>query len=398
MARIAIFCDGTWNSPTMKQPTHVVRLFEQTRRTNAQHAHYFEGVGTGGGEVNFFAKALMKVGGGAFGWGLNENIKQAYEALCAQYEAGDEIFIFGFSRGAYTARSLAGMIRKCGIVADPTQDKLDEAFRLYRKPGIENHPDALHVLQARRKLSPRFATSDQDMNWRSVTPWRNDPSQMHKVEIAYMGIWDTVGSLGVPAPLLGPVATVWNSKYRFHDTLLTSMVKSARHAVALDERRVFYRPALWDNLEASRGHEGLNKGDRSAARPYQQVWFTGTHAIVGGSAPKARALTGQSMLWIAEGAQKAGLDINMDDLLDRAPDPMADSHTLSQPPWLYTVAGNLLKWRRGPGHAIDLHPSADQRVKGRRDYRPRSLKNLLPDIFGDAPAPSPPHERDEPGR
>ena len=77
MARIAIFCDGTWNSPTMKQPTHVVRLFEQTRHTNAQHAHYFEGVGTGGGEANFFSKALMKVGGGAFGWGLNENIKQA---------------------------------------------------------------------------------------------------------------------------------------------------------------------------------------------------------------------------------------------------------------------------------------------------------------------------------
>ena len=340
----------------------------------------------------------MKVGGGAFGWGLNENIKQAYAALCEQYEAGDEVFIFGFSRGAYTARSLAGMIRKCGIVADPTPDKLDDAFRLYRKPGIENHPDALHVLQARRKLSPRFATSEQDMNWRSVTPWRDDAAQMHKVEIAYMGIWDTVGSLGVPAPLLGPVATVWNSKYRFHDTLLTSMVKSARHAVALDERRVFYCPALWDNLEASRGHEGLNKGDRSEARPYQQVWFTGTHAIVGGSAPKARALTGQSMLWIAEGAQKAGLDINMDDLLDRAPNPMADSHTLSQPPWLYTVAGNLLKWRKGPGHSVDLHPSADQRIKGRRDYRPRSLKNLLPDLFGDAPAPRPPHERDEPGR
>ena len=398
MARIAIFCDGTWNSPTMKQPTHVVRLFEQTRHTNAQHAHYFEGVGTGGGEVNFFSKALMKVGGGAFGWGLNENIKQAYAALCAQYEAGDEIFIFGFSRGAYTARSLAGMIRKCGIVADPTPDTLDDAFRLYRKPGIENHPDALHVLQTRRKLSPRFATSDQDMNWRSVTPWRDDPAQMHKVEIAYLGIWDTVGSLGVPAPLLGPVATVWNSKYRFHDTLLTSMVKAARHAVALDERRVFYRPALWDNLEASRGHEGLNKGDRSEARAYQQVWFTGTHAIVGGSAPKARALTGQSMLWIAEVARNAGLDIRMDDLLDRAPDPMADSHTLSQSPWLYTVAGNLLKWRKGPGHALDLHPSADQRVKGRRDYRPRSLKSLLPDLFGNAPAPNPPREREEPGR
>lgn len=398
MARIAIFCDGTWNDPTMQQPTHVVRLFQKTRTSNAQHTRYFEGVGTGGTEIGFLSKSLMKLGGGAFGWGLNDNIKHAYAALCEQYEAGDDIFIFGFSRGAYTARSLAGMIRKCGIMADPTPDKLDEAFRLYRKPGPENHPDALHVLQARRKLSPRFATSQADMDWRVVTPWRDDPDRMYKVDIAYLGIWDTVGSLGVPAPLLGPVANLWNSKYRFHDTLLSSMVRAARHAVALDERRVFYRPALWDNLEASRDHEGLNKGDRSPTRPYQQVWFTGTHAIVGGSAPKARALTGQSLLWIAEGAKEAGLDIDMHDLLDRAPDPMADSHTLSQPPWLYTVAGNLLKWRRGPGHPVDLHPSADTRVKGRRDYRPRSLKSLMPDLFGEAPVAKPPPPRNEPGR
>ncbi len=384
MARIALFCDGTWNSPTLKQPTHVVQLFEKTRRTNAQHTHYFEGVGTGVNEAGLFGKALMKIGGGAFGWGLNENIKQAYTALCEQYEAGDEIFIFGFSRGAYTARSLAGMIRKCGIVSDPTPDKIDEAFRLYRKPGVANHPDALHIMKKRRRLSPRFATSASDINWRSVTPWANDPAEMHKVEIAYLGVWDTVGSLGIPAPLLGPIANLWNSRYRFHDTLLSSMVKAARHAVALDERRVFFRPALWDNLEASRDDAGLNRGDRTEARPYQQVWFTGTHAIIGGSAAKARALTGQSLQWVADGAQAAGLEIAMEDLLDRVPDPLANSHTLDQPPLLYQIAGNFLKWRKGPGHPIDLHPSADARVKGRRDYRPRSLKNLMPALFGEA--------------
>ncbi|MEH6740325.1 MAG: DUF2235 domain-containing protein [Sulfitobacter sp.] len=398
MARIAIFCDGTWNSPTMTQPTHVVRLFNKTRSTNAQHTHYFEGVGTGANEAGFFSKALMKVGGGVFGWGLNENIKQAYAALCEQYEAGDEIFIFGFSRGAYTARSLAGMIRKCGIVENPTADALSDAFKLYRKPGPENHPDALHVLKARRKLSPRFATSRADLDWRTVTPWRGQPAQMHKVGIAYLGIWDTVGSLGIPTSLLGPVAHLWNKKYRFHDTMLSSMVKSARHAVALDERRVFYRPALWDNLEASRTNQGLNGGDRTEDRPYQQVWFTGTHAIVGGSAQKARALTGQSLQWVADGAKDAGLEIDMANLLDRALNPMADSHSLSQPPWLYTVAGNLLKWRKGPGHPVDLHPSAEKRITGRRDYRPRSLKNLRPELFGDAPIAKPPRERQEPGR
>ena len=156
---------------------------------------------------------------------------------------------------------------------------------------------------------------------------------------------------------------------RFHDTLLSSMVKSARHAVALDERRVFYKPALWDNLEASRGHEGLNKGDRSEKRPYQQVWFTGTHGDVGGQINDFQAAR-----------------------------PLANSHTLDQPPPLYTVAGNLLEWRRGPGRAVDLHLSAVKRVKARRDYRPRSLKNLMPELFGGEPIGKPVPKVEGPGR
>ncbi|MEQ6247633.1 DUF2235 domain-containing protein [Sulfitobacter sp. HNIBRBA3233] len=398
MARIAIFCDGTWNSPTMKQTTHVRCLYEKTAKTNAQHTAYFEGVGTGKDAPNIFSRAIMKLGGGAFGWGLNENIKRAYAYLCDTYEPGDEIYIFGFSRGAYTARSLAGMVRKCGILEDVTDDALDTAFRLYRKPGIENHPDALRILKERRRLSPRVATSRADMDWRAVTPWDGDPAEFTKIEITYLGIWDTVGSLGIPAPVLGPVANLWNAKYKFHDTMLSSMVKAARHAVALDERRVFYKPALWDNLEASRDHPGLNRGDRTPDRPYQQVWFTGTHSIVGGSAEKARKLTGQSLAWVAEGAQQAGLEIDRDTLVDPLPDPLADSHTLSQPPFLYQVAGNFLRWRSGPGHPIDLHPGADQRVKARRDYRPRSLKNLMPDLFGDAPIGEPRRPQEEPGR
>ncbi|MEP3675421.1 DUF2235 domain-containing protein [Sulfitobacter sp.] len=385
MARIAIFCDGTWNSPTIEQPTHVVRLFDSTPRTNAQHTHYFEGVGTGDEAPGFLAKALMKLGGGAFGWGLDAHIKRAYTALCAQYEAGDEIFVFGFSRGAYTARSLVGMIRKCGIVADPTAENVEKAFRLYRKRGAENHPDALHVMQTRRSLSPHAATSEADLSWRLTHPWPGMPGNHHKVQIAYLGVWDTVGSLGLPAPLLGPVATLWNKKYSFHDLTLTSLVKAARHAVALDERRVFFKPTLWSNLEASREDGGLNKGDRSATRPYQQQWFVGTHSMVGGSVKTARPLVCETLAWIAQGAQDAGLEIAADDLLDAAPDPLSNSLALSQPPWLYKIAGHLLKWRAGPGHPIDLSSSAEARIKGRHDYRPRSLQNLMPHLFGKPP-------------
>lgn len=385
MARIAIFCDGTWNSPTNDQPTHVVRLFDKTPKTNSQHTEYFEGVGSGDNAPDFIARALMKFGGAAFGWGLDETIKQAYTALCAQYEAGDEVFVFGFSRGAYTARSLVGMIRKCGIVADPTPENINAAFALYRLRGVENHPDALTILHKRRVLSPHAATSDQDLEWRLTHPWPGPAGNHHIVKIAYVGVIETVGSLGMPAPIVGPIANLWNKKYAFHDTALTSLVKSARHAVALDERRVFYKPSLWDNLEASRDNEGLNKGDRSETRPYQQLWFVGTHSIVGGSTQKARALTGESLAWIAQGAQEAGLEIKTDDLLDKPLDPLANSLELSQPPWLYTLAGHLLKWRAGPGHPVDLSPSAAARIKGRHDYRPRSLFNLKPELFGEAP-------------
>lgn len=388
MARIAIFCDGTWNSPTIKQPTHVVRLFGKTPKTNAQHTHYFEGVGTGDDEPGFLSKMFMKLGGGAFGWGLNDHIKAAYTALCQQYEAGDEIFIFGFSRGAYTARSLTGMIRKCGIVADPTPENVDKAFEIYRMRGHEHHPDTLKVLHARRALSPHAATSTEDMEWRATHPWP-DAGRHHKVQIAYVGVWETVGALGMPAPLLGPIAHLWNKRFRFHDTSLTSLVGAARHAVALDERRVFYKPSLWDNLEASRDDAGLNKGDRSDTRPYQQLWFVGTHSIVGGSTQKARGLTGDTLEWIAKGAADAGLEIDIPDLLDTPIDPLVNSNALTQPPWIYTIAGHLLKWRKGPGHEIDLAPSAAKRIKGRRDYRPKSLLALMPHLFGNTPVRQP---------
>jgi uncharacterized protein (DUF2235 family) len=398
MARIAIFCDGTWNSPTMKQPTHVVRLFNKTIKSNAQQAHYFEGVGVDTKDPGIVRRTIMKVGGGAFGWGLNDHIKAAYKALVQQYQPDDEIFVFGFSRGAYTARSLVGMIRKCGMIEDATDANVDAAFELYRKPGVANHPDALHILQERRRLSPRTATSRDDINWRKVHPWEGHPTEFHKVTIRYLGVWDTVGSLGVPAPILGNIANFLNRKYHFHNTSLTSMVQAARHAVALDERRVLYQPTLWDNLEATRDHPGLNKGDRSEERPYQQIWFIGTHAIVGGSEAKARALTGDPLDWIARGAKDAGLDIDMSNLLDRAPDPLVDSFALSNPPWLYKVVGHMLKWRAGPGHPIDLAPSADIRVKKRRDYRPRSLKNLMPELFGAEPLPKPVRVNDGPQR
>jgi uncharacterized protein (DUF2235 family) len=118
MKRYAIFCDGTWNSAAAEHPTNVVKLAQSVDKTGAtrttQVVLYIQGVGTGGGGP--LTRWVDKVGGGAFGWGLTENIEEAYRALIFGYSPGDEIFIFGFSRGAYTARSLAGLIRASSIL------------------------------------------------------------------------------------------------------------------------------------------------------------------------------------------------------------------------------------------------------------------------------------------
>ena len=383
MARIAIFCDGTWNSPRRARKTHVQRLYQAALKTPDQVPIYIEGVGTGGRLSSMIGKTLNMLGGGAFGWGLNDNIKEAYRALAHHYKAGDSIHIYGFSRGAYTARSLAGMIRKVGIVEDLTEERLEEAFALYRMSGPENAPDLPHILARRRRLCPQFATSQVELDWRLVNPLPDQPEEEPtRIEIEFLGIWDTVGALGVPSTVLGPIALIWNRKHQFHDTMLSRMVRAARHALALDERRVFFRPALWDNLEQTRAGEGLNRGDRSDARAYQQVWFIGTHSIVGGSA-RSRALTSLSLEWMAEGARNAGLELRQEPpLLDHPPDPLAEGAEVFSPPLVYRIAGALLEWRKGPGHAVDLHASAAERVAKRSDYRPLSLRALRPDLFG----------------
>jgi uncharacterized protein (DUF2235 family) len=389
MGRIAIFCDGTWNSPTIDQPTHVFSLFEATKATPEQRTVYLPGVGTGGKRGTFLGKTLNKVGGGAFGWGLNANIKQAYRAVAMLYRPDDEIMIFGFSRGAYTARSLAGMIRKCGIIDNPTAERINAAFDLYRLPGQENHPDAPHIIARRQAMSPRYATSDEDIAWRALNTIKmtdsTTPPPPDKIAIRFLGVWDTVGSLGMPPSILGPAASIWNRRYKFHDTKLSSSVKAARHAVALDERRIFFRPTLWDNLEETRDDPGLNKGDRGPARPYQQLWFIGTHSLVGGSA-LTRPLAGITLDWIAQGAREAGLELREDAVLpDAPPDAAVESDELLDASLIYRLAGSLLDWRRGPGHPIDLHASARDRIAARKDYRPLSLRGLMPELFGGKP-------------
>ncbi|WP_299703205.1 DUF2235 domain-containing protein [uncultured Tateyamaria sp.] len=356
MTRIAIFCDGTWNSPDMQEPTSVHKLKRALVNdpSKEQVAAYFAGIGTDRRFDGPVKKFLNRWGGGAFGWGLDAKVKQAYQFLAQAYQAGDEIYLFGFSRGAFTARSVAGMIRKCGIITDTSTEGVNAAFKLYRKRGKRNHPDTPHIREARRAMSPKFGTSVSDL------AWRNDTSRL--VEISYLGVWDTVGARGIPPSLLGPIASMWNRQYKFHDMALSSLVQSARHALALDERRVMYRPAKWDNLD---GDKGLNHGDTGPLRPYQQIWFVGDHSIVGGSGA-AQPLSMIALDWVVQGAGRLTLEPGTR-FPPSDPDPLADAD-------IDTGWSLLKKWRQGPLSKWEIHASVDERRQKRGDYRPGSLK------------------------
>jgi len=208
--RIIICSDGTWNSPEDEVATNVLKLSRSIKDVatdgKPQFVFYDWGVGT---DVN-------KLTGGAFGVGLDKNIQDAYRFIVHNYNPGDELFLFGFSRGAYTVRSLAGFIRNVGVLKRAKSELIPKAYDLYRSGS---KPD-----------------SDRSKKFRKNNSWAN------RTSINFLGVWDTVGSLGIPFSFLGFL----NDKYEFHDTKLSSIIKHARHAVSIDEKREDFKPALWD--------------------------------------------------------------------------------------------------------------------------------------------------------
>ena len=365
MTRIVVLCDGTWNSPDMEDTTHVHALSELLANDDDQIVKYFNGVGVNDPQEQngtFVGRGINRILGGATGFGLGKKVREAYKFIADNYKDGDEIYLFGFSRGAYTARSVAGMIRKCGIIENTGAWSLRRAFNLYRKTGEQNHPDRIVIRDARARMSPKFATSTKDQGTR-----KNGPVPL--VNIAYVGVWDTVGAKGIPTPLFGIFATLYNRRYAFHDAELSSLVRSARHAVAVDERRVFYVPTLWDNIAS------LNA--KRDGEPYQQKWFVGDHGVVGGSV-NTDDVSCFTLKWIAEGA--TSLSYKPGKTLEHATaNAAADLTRLSEDPGtIYKIARDFLQWRHGIEKDVDTDPTVKDRVTARGDYRPDSLNKVLP--------------------
>ncbi|STX55670.1 Uncharacterized conserved protein [Legionella beliardensis] len=268
MKRIVICCDGTWSFPDkavngLSVKTNVAKIASAVLETDAdikQLMFYEPGVGTRG---NWFKRAIDA----ATGSGLSENMLNAYRYLIHNYEPGDELFFFGFSRGAFTVRTLAGMIRNCGILRHNAMDKINKAFELYRSRTKDSHPKSTESTLFRRTYA-----------YSNITP------------IKFIGVWDTVGALGNPL-LLNGIVTKPNS---FHDYDLSSTVEYAYHALAINEERWFFQPALW------------LKDKKDTHQTVEQTWFIGGHCDVGGGALLA-GLSDIALTWMAEKAKGAGL-------------------------------------------------------------------------------------------
>lgn len=266
MKRIIICSDGTWNKPeedlTKDYPTNVLKFSRAIKPVDdkgvAQTVFYDWGIGS----------YHDKVGGGSFGAGLDKNIMDGYRYIVHNYDIGDEIFLFGFSRGAYTVRCLAGLINNCSVLKKEHENRIAEAYKLYKNP--KEKPDGM--------VSQEF---------------RNKYSHSQKTPIHFVGVWDTVGALGLPKSIFGFI----KDKHLFYDNKIGSIIKTARHALSIDERRKDFEPTIWQQ-------------DWEKKVDLKQVWFAGVHSDVGGSYPpdkNGHVLSDIPMMWMKNEAEKQNL-------------------------------------------------------------------------------------------
>ena len=262
--RLVVCCDGTWNFADQRSPTNVTKVALAVGPTDAQgmeqRVFYHHGVGT---------HRWDRIRGGAFGMGLSRGVRDAYRFLVQNYDPGDELFFFGFSRGAFTARSTVGLVRNAGILRRENIGLIDKAYALYRSRKDTHRPRGRESILFRRAYS-------------------NEP------RIRFVGVWDTVGAYGIP---VGPSRFIHlvNKRWEFHDTDLSRIVHAAYQALAIDEKRAPFRASLW-----------TVQADPSEPQEVEQVWFSGVHSDVGGGYDD-HGLSDIALLWMVDRAARNGL-------------------------------------------------------------------------------------------
>lgn len=300
MKNLVVCCDGTGNEVS-ENISNVLKLYRVLHKTDKtaphQVAFYDPGVGTLARPDPWikFRQDVVTVLGLMTGYGLDEHVLRAYTFLVQNYEDGDDIYLFGFSRGAYTVRVLAALIHKVGLLAPQQQNLADAALTAYKQST------ELNCLGG-ATLTPEDGPVSQD----------DRAAQFARIvsvrwpTIKFLGVWDTVASVIVPRP---------DRFYTFSlqelpHTRRNPSVRLFRQAIALDERRRMFRPHGWDEAQTFM-HNRFSKTNNSDPQDIQQVWFAGVHADVGGGYPELESgLAKFPLLWMIGEAVAHGLAVH----------------------------------------------------------------------------------------
>ncbi len=331
MKRIIICADGTWHRPEEDLekdfPTNVLKLARGIAPSDPngikQVVFYDWGLGS-------YHNSLIS---GTFGAGLEKNVVDGYRFLVHNYELGDEIYLFGFSRGAYTVRSLCGFINNCNILKGSESNRIEEAFQLYKNPGH----------------APNGSYSKE---------WKDSYTVPGSSKVRFVGVMDTVGSVGVPVSFFGLI----KDKDRFYDNKLGSNILTARHALSLDELRDDFEPTIW----LPRENVGL-----------KQVWFAGVHGDIGGGYEHdtdGSVLSDIPLSWLMKEAGMIGLTFE-EFLSPNTLNPLATLH--NEYKGFYRFLG---KYTREIPDPNEIPTSVHVSVKERHDsgqYESKTIENYV---------------------
>lgn len=313
MRNVVICCDGTGNEYG-RNNTNVVEIYGLVRKSESQVCFYDPGVGTGGWEYQEEEGMLRAKSDEATGYGLQKNVEDAYTYLMDCYEPDDRLFLFGFSRGAFTVRSLAGMLYKCGLLRSNHGNLIEYASKLY------NSKDNDDVAAGFRATFSRTCG------------------------VYFIGVWDTVESL------------ILNAGKRFHDARLNPDIKFGCHALAIDEKRRDFPPYLWDQTRVVAG------------QTVEQVWFAGVHSDVGGWYDE-RGLANVALAWMVGKAKQRGLEVDENKLARFHADPHDKMHESFSGFWKFRGS----RVRTIPDGALIHRSVIDRMGNPTNRYKPKNL-------------------------
>jgi len=313
MKNIVVCCDGTGNE-FGENNTNVVETYALAKKSASQAVFYDPGVGTGGWEYSETTGDLKAKKDKATGAGLQKNVNDAYGYLMEVYEEGDKLYLFGFSRGAFTVRSLAGMLYKCGLLHPDNDNLIEYASKLY---NTEGNIDVAH------EFKRTFA---------------------RKCPVHFIGVWDTVSSL------------VMNAGKKWHNSSLNPEASNGYHALAIDEKRKDFPPSLWDE-DAIAPEQNI-----------QQVWFAGVHSDVGAWYDE-RGLSNIALQWMLSRAIQHGMQVDEAELEKRLENPNDELHNSFTGLW--RIRGTH---KRVIPEGANIHESVFiRRRRPTNKYKPKNL-------------------------